>query len=291
MTPSSDDVHHMMDKNSARFHPKLRQHEYRIKSKRLQYNDIHLSSSEIARLYSSEVSVPDQPPSQSSFSMSMPSSSQPNSTALCNSPIPAANFRTLSLVRPAQTKDSASGSTSYISSGMNMAPTVSPYFSSCSSLQLVAAFSPAPSPPKLPLSRQSEMIPVITTRESAVPSNSYFRPRSGKNILSSMFRENSSNDHLVKQELNFIEDSISDALADALDRLPDKEESRTRLRSFSKSPSLSPMSDEKEADTSVVQIFDPEFNASQQNAETLGKVGLLHISGHIGNSEYPGVFA
>ncbi|VEL40031.1 unnamed protein product, partial [Protopolystoma xenopodis] len=42
----------MMDENSARFHPKrggksrvLRQHEYCIKSKRLQYNEIHPSSS------------------------------------------------------------------------------------------------------------------------------------------------------------------------------------------------------------------------------------------------------
>ncbi|VEL40618.1 unnamed protein product [Protopolystoma xenopodis] len=49
---SSDDVHHMMDKRSARFHPKrgrksrgLRQHEYCIKAKRLQYNEMHPSSS------------------------------------------------------------------------------------------------------------------------------------------------------------------------------------------------------------------------------------------------------
>ncbi|VEL41854.1 unnamed protein product [Protopolystoma xenopodis] len=50
MTPSSDDVHHMMDESSARFHLKrgrkprgLRQHKYRIKAKRLQY-EIHPSS-------------------------------------------------------------------------------------------------------------------------------------------------------------------------------------------------------------------------------------------------------
>ncbi|VEL40506.1 unnamed protein product [Protopolystoma xenopodis] len=52
MAPSSDDVHHMMGESSALFYPKrgrksrgLRQHEYRIKSKRLQYNEIHPSSS------------------------------------------------------------------------------------------------------------------------------------------------------------------------------------------------------------------------------------------------------
>ncbi|VEL33953.1 unnamed protein product [Protopolystoma xenopodis] len=51
MEPSSDDVHHMMDKSSARFHPKrgrsrgLHQPEGRIKAKRLQYNGIHPSSS------------------------------------------------------------------------------------------------------------------------------------------------------------------------------------------------------------------------------------------------------
>ncbi|VEL24772.1 unnamed protein product [Protopolystoma xenopodis] len=52
MTPGSDDVHHMTDESSARFHPKrgrkyrgLRQHEYRLKAKRLQYNEYHPSSS------------------------------------------------------------------------------------------------------------------------------------------------------------------------------------------------------------------------------------------------------
>ncbi|VEL42583.1 unnamed protein product [Protopolystoma xenopodis] len=52
MTPSSDDVHHLMDESSARFYPKrerkscgLRQREYRIKAKRPQYNEIHPSSS------------------------------------------------------------------------------------------------------------------------------------------------------------------------------------------------------------------------------------------------------
>ncbi|VEL19734.1 unnamed protein product [Protopolystoma xenopodis] len=52
MTPSSDDVHHMMDDSSAHFPPTrgiksrgLRQHEYRIKSKRLQYNELHPSLS------------------------------------------------------------------------------------------------------------------------------------------------------------------------------------------------------------------------------------------------------
>ncbi|VEL22052.1 unnamed protein product [Protopolystoma xenopodis] len=51
MTPSSDDVHHMMHEISARCHPKrgrksrgLRQHECRAKAKRLQYNAIHPSS-------------------------------------------------------------------------------------------------------------------------------------------------------------------------------------------------------------------------------------------------------
>ncbi|VEL20460.1 unnamed protein product [Protopolystoma xenopodis] len=52
MTPSSDDVHHMMDESSARFYPNrgrksrgMRQHQYRIKAKRLEYNEIDLSSS------------------------------------------------------------------------------------------------------------------------------------------------------------------------------------------------------------------------------------------------------
>ncbi|VEL19912.1 unnamed protein product [Protopolystoma xenopodis] len=51
MTPSSDDVHHLMDESSARLHPKrgrksrgLRQPERRIKAKRLQYNAIQPSS-------------------------------------------------------------------------------------------------------------------------------------------------------------------------------------------------------------------------------------------------------
>ncbi|VEL08796.1 unnamed protein product [Protopolystoma xenopodis] len=52
MAHSSDDVQHMMDESSARFHPKrgrkprgLRQHEYHIKAKRLQDSEIHPSSS------------------------------------------------------------------------------------------------------------------------------------------------------------------------------------------------------------------------------------------------------
>ncbi|VEL32864.1 unnamed protein product [Protopolystoma xenopodis] len=52
MTPSSDDVYHMMDESLARFNPKrgrksrrLRQHEYRIKAKQLQFNAIYPSSS------------------------------------------------------------------------------------------------------------------------------------------------------------------------------------------------------------------------------------------------------
>ncbi|VEL13125.1 unnamed protein product [Protopolystoma xenopodis] len=52
MRPSSDDVHHLMNKSSASFHPKrgtrsrgLRQRERRIKAKRLKYDGIHQSSS------------------------------------------------------------------------------------------------------------------------------------------------------------------------------------------------------------------------------------------------------
>ncbi|VEL34251.1 unnamed protein product [Protopolystoma xenopodis] len=51
MTPSSDDVHHMMDESSASLHSKrgqrscgLRQPERRMKAKRLHYNSIHPSS-------------------------------------------------------------------------------------------------------------------------------------------------------------------------------------------------------------------------------------------------------
>ncbi|VEL37422.1 unnamed protein product [Protopolystoma xenopodis] len=52
MKPNSDDVHHMMDEISARFQLKrgrksrgLRQHEHSVKANRLQYNEIHPSSS------------------------------------------------------------------------------------------------------------------------------------------------------------------------------------------------------------------------------------------------------
>ncbi|VEL32679.1 unnamed protein product [Protopolystoma xenopodis] len=51
MKPSSDDVHQLMEESSERFHPErgrrsrgLRQHEYRLKANRLQYNEIHPSS-------------------------------------------------------------------------------------------------------------------------------------------------------------------------------------------------------------------------------------------------------
>ncbi|VEL12484.1 unnamed protein product [Protopolystoma xenopodis] len=52
MSSSSDDVHHMLDENPARFQPKrvsmscgLRKPERRIYAKRLRYNAIHPSSS------------------------------------------------------------------------------------------------------------------------------------------------------------------------------------------------------------------------------------------------------
>ncbi|VEL06816.1 unnamed protein product [Protopolystoma xenopodis] len=59
-TSSSDDVHHLMDESSGRFHPKrerksrgLRQYEYRIKAKRLQYEFHPSSSGEIDQRISS----------------------------------------------------------------------------------------------------------------------------------------------------------------------------------------------------------------------------------------------